>query len=120
MKTGNENHRSRVLAYILRHDKKSPIKHGGWISVDYLISEKEFSYEELVNIVLSDEKMRFEFNDDHTLIRALYGHSVPVDLGLMCKVPPSAIISWNIYKCLSRHIRFWTSTYVATLCPPLR
>ena len=32
--------------------------------------------------------MRLEFNDDHTLIRALYGHSVPVDLGLKCKVPP--------------------------------
>lgn len=90
-KTGDENHRSRVLAYILRHDKKSPIKHGGWISVDYLISEKEFSYEELVNIVLSDEKMRFEFNDDHTLIRALYGHSVPVDLRLECKVPPARL-----------------------------
>lgn len=88
MKTSNDNRRSRILAYILRHDKKAPIKHGGWISVDYLISEKEFSYEDLVNIVLNDEKMRFEFNDEHTLIRALYGHSVPVDLGLMCKVPP--------------------------------
>lgn len=90
-KTGNENLRSRVLAYILRHDKKSPIKHGGWISVDYLISEKEFSFEELVNIVLSDGKMRFEFNDDHTHIRALYGHSVSVDLGLECKVPPARL-----------------------------
>lgn len=88
MKTSNDNRRSRILAYILRHDKKAPIKHGGWISVDYLISEKEFSYKELVNIVLNDEKMRFEFNDDQTLIRALYGHSVPVDLGLMCKIPP--------------------------------
>lgn len=91
MKTSNDNLRSRTLAYILRHDKKSPIKHGGWLSVDYLISEKEFSYEEIVNIVLSDEKMRFEFNDDLTLIRALYGHSVPVDLGLECKVPPEQL-----------------------------
>lgn len=87
MNTSNDHLRSRTLAYILRHDKKSPIKQGGWLSVDYLISEKEFSYEEIVNIVLNDEKMRFEFNDDHTLVRALYGHSVPVDLGLECKVP---------------------------------
>lgn len=43
MKSVNKNHRSRVLAYILRHDKKTPIKQGGWLSVDYLISEKEFS-----------------------------------------------------------------------------
>lgn len=91
MKIVNNSYRSRVLAYILRHDNKSPIKQGGWLSVDYLISVKEFSYEEIVNIVLNDEKMRFELNEDHTLIRALYGHSVPVDLGLKCKVPPEQL-----------------------------
>lgn len=91
MKSVNKIYRSRFLAYILRHDKKSPIEQGGWLSVDYLISGKEFSYEEIANIVLNDEKMRFEFNDDYTSIRALYGHSVPVDLGLKCKVPPAQL-----------------------------
>lgn len=91
MKTEKKNHSSRVLAYILRHDMKSPIKPGGWLAVDYLISQKGFSYEELVHIVCNDEKMRFEFNDGHTLIRALYGHSLPVDLGIECKVPPKLL-----------------------------
>lgn len=102
MKTDRERHRSRVLAFILRHDKKSPLAAGGWLPVDHLISEKDFSADELFHIVADDEKMRFEFNGDRTQIRALYGHSVPVNLSMECKEPPAILFHGTSVKSLNQ------------------
>ena len=42
----------------------------------------------LEEIVQTDEKQRYSFNEDHTLIRANQGHSIPVDVELEEKTPP--------------------------------
>ena len=42
----------------------------------------------LEQIVAEDEKQRYSFNDDHILIRANQGHSIPVDVELEEKEPP--------------------------------
>ena len=47
----------------------------------------------LEKIVAEDEKQRYSFNDDKTLIRANQGHSVPVDVELEQKEPPA--ILWH-------------------------
>ena len=47
----------------------------------------------LEEIVRSDEKQRYSFNEDHTLIRANQGHSIPVDVELEEKTPPD--ILWH-------------------------
>ena len=56
----------------------------GWANVDELIAgiakEKEFNMEILEEIVRTDDKQRYSFNEDKTLIRANQGHSVPVDV----------------------------------------
>ncbi|MBR5360549.1 MAG: RNA 2'-phosphotransferase, partial [Lachnospiraceae bacterium] len=42
----------------------------------------------LERIVEEDEKQRYSFNDDKTLIRANQGHSIPVDVELSEIEPP--------------------------------
>ncbi len=43
---------------------------------------------DLEEIVKTDNKQRYSFNEDKTLIRANQGHSVPVDVELPEKEPP--------------------------------
>ena len=45
----------------------------------------------LEEIVSTDEKQRYSFNEDKTLIRANQGHSVSVDVELSQKIPPEIL-----------------------------
>jgi len=69
----------------------------GWANVDELIAgiakRKDFNMEILEEIVRTDEKQRFSFNEDKTLIRANQGHSIPVNVELDEVVPPE--ILWH-------------------------
>lgn len=47
--------------------------------------------EALEEIVRTDNKQRYSFNDDKTLIRANQGHSIPVDVELEEKEPPKIL-----------------------------
>ena len=47
----------------------------------------------LEKIVAEDEKQRYSFNEDKTLIRANQGHYIPVDVELQQKTPPA--ILWH-------------------------
>ena len=47
-----------------------------------------FNFELLEEIVKTDNKQRYSFNDNMTLIRANQGHSIPVDVELEEKCPP--------------------------------
>lgn len=87
---------SKFLSLILRHKPEEAgitLDHHGWANVEKLtkgISEKyaEFTTDILEEIVRTDEKQRYSFNEDHTKIRANQGHSIPVDLGLQPINPP--------------------------------
>ena len=45
----------------------------------------------LEEIVRADNKQRYSFNEDKTLIRANQGHSIPVDVELKKAVPPDIL-----------------------------
>jgi putative RNA 2'-phosphotransferase len=45
----------------------------------------------LEEIVATDNKQRYSFNEDHTLIRANQGHSIPVDVELEEVVQPEIL-----------------------------
>ena len=47
-----------------------------------------FNFELLEEIVKTDNKQRYSFNDNMTLIRANQGHSIPVDVELEEEFPP--------------------------------
>lgn len=87
---------SRYMSLILRHKPEIidiSLDEHGWAVVDDLISgiaknNKGFDMATLEEIVKTDNKQRYSFNDDKTLIRANQGHSIPVDVELEEKEPP--------------------------------
>lgn len=86
---------SKFIALILRHKPETigiTLDEHGWANVDELIEGVNMTYpltmEELEEIVRTDEKRRYSFNDDKTLIRANQGHSIPVDVELKEVHPP--------------------------------
>ena len=102
------NHKqiSKFLSLILRHD---PGKIGlalddqGWANVQTLLTklQKQFSGLDLnllQEIVSSNDKQRFAFNEDHTKIRASQGHSVTIDLNYTPKQPPQFLYHGTVDK----------------------
>lgn len=89
---------SRFIAFILRHKPESigiTLDEHGWARVSELIDgiskTHPISLEMLEEIVATDDKGRYSFNEDKTLIRANQGHSVQVDVGLKKISPPSVL-----------------------------
>ena len=84
---------------ILRHKPEVigiTIDEHGWANVEELIqgiakNNPGFNKEFLEEIVRTDNKQRYSFNDDKTLIRANQGHSIPVDVELEEKEPPKIL-----------------------------
>jgi len=90
---------SKFLSLVLRHKPQTigiELDANGWTSVETLIlkmnqSGKKIDFEILQEIVRTNNKKRYAFNDDLTMIRASQGHSVDVDLGYTPKMPPSIL-----------------------------
>lgn len=90
------NNISKYMSLILRHKPDVigiELDEHGWANVNDLISgiEKDnhgFNFELLEEIVRSDSKQRYSFNDDKSFIRANQGHSINVDVELKEKEPP--------------------------------
>ena len=89
---------SKFVALILRHKPEEigiTLDEHGWANVDELIAgiakTQAFDRAMLEEIVSTDEKQRYSFNEDKTLIRANQGHSIPVDVELEQKTPPESL-----------------------------
>lgn len=83
------------ISLILRHKPEVigiTLDEHGWANVDELISgiakRQYFDMSMLEEIVATDSKQRYSFNEDKTLIRANQGHSIPVDVELEKAMPP--------------------------------
>lgn len=94
------NQTSKFISLILRHKPETigiTLDEHGWADVKELIDGinaaggHQLNIAALEEIVRSDEKQRYSFNDDHTLIRANQGHSIPVDVELEEKEPPAIL-----------------------------
>jgi putative RNA 2'-phosphotransferase len=84
---------SKKLSYILRHAPDSVgliLDEQGWVNVNDLLSKfgDPLSIEDLKEVVKTNEKKRFAFNDDLTKIRASQGHSIEIDLAYQPTTPP--------------------------------
>uniref|UniRef100_UPI004055A877 RNA 2'-phosphotransferase n=1 Tax=Agathobacter sp. TaxID=2021311 RepID=UPI004055A877 len=89
------NNVSRYISLVLRHKPEVigiSLDEHGWASVEELIAgiakDNDFNMEMLEEIVATDSKQRYSFNEDRTLIRANQGHSIPVDVELEQVAPP--------------------------------
>ena len=86
---------SKYISLILRHKPETigiTLDEHGWANVDELIAgiskTHTMNMQILEEIVSTDEKQRYSFNDDKTLIRANQGHSIQVDVELKEIEPP--------------------------------
>ena len=86
---GHLTYHSKRLAYLLRHSKLP--NHKGWIKVDVVQNELGVSLLDIQKIVHEDTKERFEFSEDKSSVRALYGHTIDVNLGLEPTIPPPVL-----------------------------
>ena len=82
----NKIEESKRLAYLLRHSDLPD--YNGWVKTGVVIGSLGVSLQDLQQIIENDNKGRFEFSEDKSLVRALYGHSINVDLGLESTTPP--------------------------------
>ena len=90
---------SRFLSLILRHKPETigiRLDEHGWADVDELInginaSGKHIDRGMLDEIVSTDNKQRYSYSEDGTLIRANQGHSIPVDVELKERIPPDVL-----------------------------
>jgi putative RNA 2'-phosphotransferase len=90
---------SKRLAYVLRHRPDSvglALDEHGWVGVDQLLdalaaSGTSLSRDELVHVVATNDKQRFELDVGRDRIRARQGHSLAVDLALEPTQPPAVL-----------------------------
>ena len=82
---------SRFLSLILRHDPKRlnlEMDQNAWVDVEELIKNWGIERVTLEEIVSTNNKRRFTFNESKSKIRANQGHSVDVELDLKPTMAP--------------------------------
>ena len=96
------------MSLVLRHKPEEiglELDENGWGRVDELISKMNVKGiivdREIINTVVeTNDKKRFAFNADKTLIRASQGHSIEVELNLPEAVPPDILYHGTTEKYL--------------------
>ena len=100
---------SKFLSLVLRHRPEYiglHLNENGWADVDELIAKSktrniDVLFNELEEIVVTNDKQRFAFNNDKSKIRANQGHSVKtIDLQLEAIEPPDFLYHGTVAKFL--------------------
>ena len=79
----SQRDQSKFLSLVLRHSPETiniQLDTEGWTDVQTLLQQmikhrKALKFDELLSIVESNDKKRFQLSDDHSKIRAVQGHS---------------------------------------------
>lgn len=89
---------SKYISLILRHKPEVigiQLDTNGWANVEALLAgigrKYPIDFEVLEEIVRTDNKQRYSFNEDKTKIRANQGHSIQVDVELSGTEPPEIL-----------------------------
>lgn len=100
---GDDRRLSKAMAWWLRHAPDTaglPVDPAGWAAVDALVGALSrrlpgVRADDVVRVARAGEageaKPRYELRDDGRWIRARYGHSRDVDLGLRPSEPPDVL-----------------------------
>lgn len=96
---------SKYISLILRHKPETigiSLDEHGWANVQDLIEgvnkTHKLDMKMLEEIVETDDKQRYSFNEDKTLIRANQGHSIDVDVELEEVEPPAYLYHGTAMK----------------------
>ncbi len=104
--THQHKHNSKFLSLILRHRPETigiELDENGWADVKELIEKmnaKDAGLDLVIlkEMVATNDKKRFAFNEDLTKIRASQGHSVAVELALQATEPPPFLYHGTVGK----------------------
>ncbi|MDB2686838.1 RNA 2'-phosphotransferase [Mariniblastus sp.] len=127
---------SKFLSLVLRHQPETigiELDSAGWVKVDELLAainrhpnQIKLDRKSLEQVVGSNDKQRFEFDEKGTSIRARQGHSIDVALGYQPTTPPelllhgtprkfvAAICDTGIKKMKRHHVHLHTDLKTAT------
>lgn len=83
--------KGKHLSFLLRHDTEYQFDKHGYREVNDLIKNHGYTKAELIELVETNDKQRYEFNSDKTKIRARQGHSIDVDVELKETTPPDVL-----------------------------
>lgn len=94
-----KNNISKFLSLVLRHKPEEIgliLDDEGWASVNELIEKINntglaLAFEDLKEVVETNDKKRFVFSNDFSMMRANQGHSIDVDLKLEPVTPPTIL-----------------------------
>ena len=106
-------HISKFMSLVLRHKPEEiglQLDENGWAIVHELISKMNengisVDHEMINSVVETNDKKRFAFNADKTLIRASQGHSVDIELNLPEVIPPDVLYHGTTEKYLESIFR---------------
>lgn len=89
---------SKFISMVLRHKPQViglTLDEHGWADVTELLEKMKqhhaIDMDILEEIVRTDNKQRYSFNEEHTKIRANQGHSIKVDVELTEAIPPEIL-----------------------------
>jgi putative RNA 2'-phosphotransferase len=98
---------SKTLSYWLRHRPDVgglTLDTAGWTTVDGVLAalhrKHGAGFDDLLTVVETSDKQRFELSADLDRIRARQGHSVEVDLGLTPVPPPAQLFHGTVARAL--------------------
>lgn len=99
----------KFLSLVLRHDPAKigiELDENGWANVKELIEKCKkyryhFSMDDLIEIVETNDKKRYSFNEKRNKIRANQGHSIDIDLALSPIEPPEFLYHGTATRFLS-------------------
>jgi putative RNA 2'-phosphotransferase len=134
MNEKNKKNISKFLSLVLRHTPEEinlTLDENGWADINELTQKCKtkniyFTEIELDEIVETNEKKRFAFNDDKSKIRANQGHSIDIEIGLLPQEPPQIlyhgtadktvdlILESGIQKMNRQHVHLSTDIDTAT------
>lgn len=95
---------SKFMSLVLRHQPELiglELNENGWANVNELIDKMktkgvEADFELINTVVETNDKKRFAFNEDKSMIRASQGHSIEVELNLPEVHPPEYLFHGTV------------------------
>ena len=93
--------KGKQLSFLLRHDTEYRFDEHGYREVRDLVQNHGFTKDEIVELVETNDKQRYEFNDDKSKIRARQGHSVNINVDLKETLPPDVLFHGTATRFLS-------------------
>jgi len=122
--TKDLKHISKFMSLVLRHQPEEiglQLDENGWANAKELVQKMNakgirVDIEIIKKVVERNDKKRFAFNEDKTMVRASQGHSIDIDLALTAAEPPellyhgtgeknvAAILNEGIQKMNRQHV----------------